>query len=173
MIWLVAEQSPLKNMIVNWDDENPNIWKNNPVIFQSPPTSLSLFQPDTHMKNTAPGRVSGPPAGWQPVDRCHSEAPSHGLESALCTARGADTSWLVSWLSHGWKIPRTERFYSQENHRTEWRFIARRITYFYGPFSIAMFDSQRVHFVRVFDGIPKLPSLTNYIYIYVLAVHLS
>ena len=30
--------TPLKNMKVNWDDDIPDIWKNNPVMFQSPPT---------------------------------------------------------------------------------------------------------------------------------------
>ena len=37
--WLVV-WTPLKNMKVNWDDDIPNIWKNKPVMFQSPPTSL-------------------------------------------------------------------------------------------------------------------------------------
>jgi len=26
--WLVVEPTPLKNMIVSWDDDIPNIWKN-------------------------------------------------------------------------------------------------------------------------------------------------
>ena len=34
--------TPLKNMKVNWDDELPNIWKNKPVMFQSPPTRYAL-----------------------------------------------------------------------------------------------------------------------------------
>ena len=32
------QPTPLKNMKVSWDDEIPNIWKDNPVMFQSPPT---------------------------------------------------------------------------------------------------------------------------------------
>ena len=31
-----------------------------------------------------------------------------------------------------------------ENRRTEWKFLARKITYLYGPFSIAMSDYRRV-----------------------------
>jgi len=27
---------------VSWDDEIPNIWKNHPFMFQSPPTSYAL-----------------------------------------------------------------------------------------------------------------------------------
>ena len=35
--------TPLKDMKVSWDDELPNIWKNNPVMFRSsPPTSIVL-----------------------------------------------------------------------------------------------------------------------------------
>ena len=41
-----------------------------------------------------------------------------------------DTLWCHQ--SHVWLI---------KNPRTEWRFLARKITYSYGPFSIAMFDS--------------------------------
>ena len=34
--------TPLKHMKVNWDDEFPKIWKNNPVMFQLPPTSIAI-----------------------------------------------------------------------------------------------------------------------------------
>ena len=41
MTWLVVS-TPLKNMNVNWDDDIPNIWKNNShVLFQSPPTRIT------------------------------------------------------------------------------------------------------------------------------------
>ena len=33
------QPTPLKNMKVSWDDDIPNRWENNPVMFQSPPTS--------------------------------------------------------------------------------------------------------------------------------------
>ena len=32
-----------KYEFVSWDDEIPNIWENNPVMFQSPPTSIWYF----------------------------------------------------------------------------------------------------------------------------------
>ena len=35
-------QLPVKNTKVNWDDI-PNIWENNPVMFQSPPTSIYIY----------------------------------------------------------------------------------------------------------------------------------
>jgi hypothetical protein len=33
---------PEKYEFVSWDDEIPNIWKNHPFMFQSPPTSYAL-----------------------------------------------------------------------------------------------------------------------------------
>ena len=34
---------PEKYEFVSWDDEIPNIWKNHPFMFQSPPTSYQLL----------------------------------------------------------------------------------------------------------------------------------
>ena len=35
---------PLKNMKVNWDDVIPNIWKNNPLMFQTSNQLLKFQQ---------------------------------------------------------------------------------------------------------------------------------
>jgi len=40
-IWLVVS-TPLKNMKVSWNDENPNIWKNNPNVPNHQPAILGL-----------------------------------------------------------------------------------------------------------------------------------
>jgi hypothetical protein len=39
MFWLVVS-TPLKNMKVSWDDEIPNIWKNNPNVPNHQPMLL-------------------------------------------------------------------------------------------------------------------------------------
>ena len=40
-IWLVGATYPSEKYdFVSWDDEIPTIWKNNPVMFQSPPSRL-------------------------------------------------------------------------------------------------------------------------------------
>ena len=44
------------------------------------------------------------------------------------------TNQLTLWVHQTWL----------ENPRTEWRFLARNITYFYAAFSIAMYDYRRV-----------------------------
>ena len=41
--WLVVS-IPLKNMKVNWDDVIPNIWKNNPLMFQTSNQLLKFQQ---------------------------------------------------------------------------------------------------------------------------------
>ena len=41
MYWLVVEPTPLKNMKVNWDDDIPTIWKNNPNVQNHQPVVMS------------------------------------------------------------------------------------------------------------------------------------
>ena len=57
--WIMIQQGlpgwwfqPQQKIVVNWDDDIPNIWKNKPVMFQSPPTSyqspLITINPNKH-----------------------------------------------------------------------------------------------------------------------------
>ena len=39
--WLMVEQTPLKNIKVNWDDDIPNIWKHKKC--SKPPTSVNVW----------------------------------------------------------------------------------------------------------------------------------
>ena len=36
---------------------------------------------------------------------------------------------------------------AMENPKNKWRILAGKIIYFYGPFSMAMLDNQRVYFI--------------------------
>ena len=38
-IWLVVDQTPLKNMKVNWDDEIPNVWESKVHVPNHQPVS--------------------------------------------------------------------------------------------------------------------------------------
>ena len=45
---------------------------------------------------------------------------------------------------------------AMENPRSKWRFLAGKIIYFYGPFSMAMLNNQRVYNIYIYPPTPAL-----------------
>ena len=95
--------------------------------FQCSPAKASTTEKGTE-QDEVPATPPQKAAPEEAKERNHERA--HHLSVGLIWPK-----WYPLVIRHGWL----------EHPRSEWRFLARKITYVYGLFSIAMFDYGRVN----------------------------
>ena len=99
MFWLVVYLPLLKNMSSSVGSIIPHIWKHNPFMFQSPPTSVDHvemrsgygFHQDDHF-----GFFLGIPWRIQHLQR-HKFFPAEGRNRGTCHLLTPARQWLVQW----------------------------------------------------------------------------